>query len=82
MKTEIRTITVIHPELGELTKRNKYTWDETVYPTWEDAKENEGFVFIEFVPEDDVMSQLTPQQLQAIINIINSSNQTNNYLNN
>ena len=53
MITEERQVEVIHPTAGVLIKVNRYTWDETIYPTWEEAfnsKEfNGGFECIEFV---------------------------------
>ena len=51
--TEDRTITLIHPTAGLITKVNRYTWDETIYPTWEEAmavgSDGSGFIIIEFV---------------------------------
>jgi len=48
MITEERQEEVIHPTAGVLIKVNRYTWDETIYPTWEDAF-NGGFDMVEFV---------------------------------
>lgn len=37
MRTELRIESSIHPVLGELTKTNIYTWDETRFETLDEA---------------------------------------------
>ena len=53
MKTEDRTIEVQHPTAGLIEKINRYTWDEKIYPTWEEAmavgSDGSGFIMLEFI---------------------------------